>query len=120
MLWGMALPCKGWMLVLDAVFEIGSSNIFADLELDDADELYARAQLGILVLQLLKAKNIKQREMTAILGIKQTDVSHIMNGHFSRFSQERLIGFLNKLEQKVTIQVIRHCRGEPINKLVLG
>ena len=74
----------------------------------------------ILVLQLLKAKNIKQREMTAILGIKQTDVSHIMNGHFSRFSQERLIGFLNKLEQKVTIQVIRHCRGEPINKLVLG
>ena len=101
-------------------FEEGSGNIFADLELDDADELYARAQLGILVLQLLKAKNIKQREMASILGIKQTDVSHIMNGHFSRFSQERLICFLNKLEQKVTIQVSRHRRGEPYQQVVFG
>jgi hypothetical protein len=27
-------------------YEIGSGNVFADLELDDADELLTRAQLG--------------------------------------------------------------------------
>ena len=100
--------------------EIGSGNVFADLGLEDADELYARSQLGLLVLQLLEKRKLKQREMANILGIKQTDVSHIMNGHFSRFSQERLIYFLNKLEQKVTIQVSRHRRGEPYQQVVFG
>jgi hypothetical protein len=43
-----------------------------------------------------------------------------MRAKFSRFSQERLIGFLNKLEQKVTIQVSRHRRGEPYQQVTVA
>ncbi|HWY85594.1 MAG TPA: helix-turn-helix transcriptional regulator, partial [Gemmataceae bacterium] len=83
------------------------------LELDDADELFARGQIGILVFKILKDKKLKQREIADLLGIAQPDVSHLMNGHFSRFTTDKLLDFLKRLEQKVTIQVSRHHKGEP-------
>ena len=42
--------------------EEGSGNVFADLGLRDADELFARAQLGFHVHEVLKARKLKQRE----------------------------------------------------------
>ena len=44
-------------------FEEGSGNVFADLGLEDADELFARAQLGFHVYKILKDKGLKQREI---------------------------------------------------------
>ena len=37
-------------------FEEGSGNVFADLDLDDSDELFARAKIGFHVYQVLKKK----------------------------------------------------------------
>ena len=42
--------------------EIGSSNIFADLELDNADELYIRACLGVQVMKILRERQYSQHE----------------------------------------------------------
>jgi predicted XRE-type DNA-binding protein len=75
----------------------GSVNVFADLELDDADELFARSKIGVQVIRLLKTRNLKQREIGEILGISQPEVSHLMNGEFQRFSDGRLITFLKRL-----------------------
>jgi predicted XRE-type DNA-binding protein len=65
----------------------GSGNVFADIGLKDADELYARACIGIE------------------LDIGQSEVSHLMNGHFSRFSEGKLLGFLKKLDREVTLVI---------------
>jgi predicted XRE-type DNA-binding protein len=94
-------------------FEESSGNIFADLGLDDSDELYARAQIGVYVFKILNEKKLKQREIAGILGIAQPDVSHLMNGHFSRFTTDKLLDFLKRLDWKVTIAVSRHSKGEP-------
>jgi hypothetical protein len=40
-------------------FEEGSSNIFADLGLEDAGEIYTRAQIGVHVFNILKSKKLK-------------------------------------------------------------
>ena len=88
--------------------EIGSDRIFVDLGLEDADELSTRTALGIQVMKTIREKDLSQKEAGKLLGLKQPEVSAIMRAKFGRFSQERLIGFLNKLEQKVTIQVSRH------------
>ena len=101
-------------------FEASSGNVFADLGLDDADELYTRTALGIQVMKIIREKGYTQKEAGELLGLKQPEVSAIMRAKFDRFSQERLIGFLNKLEQKVTIQVSRHRRGEPYQQVVTG
>lgn len=85
--------------------EASSGNIFADLGLDDANELYTRTALGVQVMKIIQERGYTQKEAGELLSLKQPDVSAIMRAKFDRFSQERLIGFLNKLGQKVTIQV---------------
>ena len=86
-------------------FEESSGNVFADLGLDYSEELLTRAQLGHSVRMILGKRNLKQRDIGKLLGIKQPEVSNLMNGRYILFSQERLFGFLNKLDQKVTVKV---------------
>ena len=100
--------------------EEGSGNVFADLGLEDADELFARAQLGFHVHKIINSKKLKQREIAPLLGIKQPEVSHLMNGHFSRFTADKLLDFLRRLDQKVTIQISPHKPGEPFQEVGFG
>ena len=44
--------------------EEGSGNVFADLGLEDADELFTRAQMGFHIYTILKDKKLKQRGIT--------------------------------------------------------
>jgi len=98
-------------------FEESSGNIFADLGLSDAEELHARAQVGYYVFKILKEKDLKQREIAALLGISQPDVSHLMNGQFSRFTIDKLLDFLKRLNQKTTIQISLRREGEPYHQV---
>lgn len=104
----------------DASHEVGSGNVFADLGLEDADELHARAQLGFHVHRLLEARKLKQREIAALLGIKQPEVSHLMNGHFSRFTTDKLLEFLKRLDQAVSIRIHPRRPGEPYQEVGFG
>lgn len=81
----------------------GSNNIFADIGLRDAGELLARAQIGVEVVKILQDRKLKQREIAALLHIKQAEVSHLMNGHFHRFSAGKLLAFLKNLDREVTL-----------------
>ena len=101
-------------------FEEGSGNVFADLGLHDADERFTRARLGFHVYQLLTARKLKQREIAELLGIKQPEVSHLLNGHFSRFTTDKLLEFLRRLDRKVTIQISSHKPGEPYQEIGFG
>jgi predicted XRE-type DNA-binding protein len=101
-------------------YEESSGNVFADLGLDDADELYARSQLGFHVHKLLTARKLKQQEIASLLGIKQPEVSHLMNGHFSRFTTDKLLEFLKRLDQTVSISIRPHRPGEPYQQVGFG
>lgn len=101
-------------------FEESSGNIFADLGLEDAEEIFTRSQIGFLIFKILEDKKLKQREIASILGIAQPDVSHLMNGHFSRFTTDKLLDFLKRLDQKVMIQVSHHQKGEPYQQVTFA
>ena len=100
--------------------EFGSGNVFADLGLKDADRLMARSQIGFHVFKILKQKKLKRREIASILGIAQSDVSHLMNGHFSRFTTDKLLDFLRRLDRKVTIQVSPRQKNEPYQEVTFA
>lgn len=100
--------------------EEGSGNVFADLGLPDADERVARSKLGFHVHKLLADKGLTQREIGTLLGIRQPKVSHLMNGHFNRFTTNKLLGFLKRLDRKVTIQISPHHPGEPYQEAGFG
>jgi len=94
------------------ISEQGSGNVFADLGLEDSDELFLRAQIGFYVFKILTDRKFKQREISDPLDIAQPDVSHLMNGHTSRFTTEKLLDFLKRPDWKVTIQIEPHKPGE--------
>ena len=98
-------------------FEEGTGNIFADLGLKDSDELFGRAQIGFCVYKIVQVKKLKQREIAAVLGIAQSDVSHLMNGHYSRFTTDKLLEFLKRLDRKVTIRIAPRKAGEPYQRI---
>ena len=105
------------MTTREIEFENSSGNVFADLGLDEADELYTRTALGAQVVSIIKDQGYTQAETSKLLGIRQPEVSALMCAKFHRFSQERLISFLNKLDLKVTIQISRHQSGEPFQQV---
>lgn len=101
-------------------YEIGSGNVFADLQLDDADELLTRAKLGHTVRRLLTKKKLKQREIAVLLDIDQAEVSKLMNGQYHLFAEGRLFGFLNRLNKKVTVTITPRRRGECPQEVVFA
>ncbi len=101
-------------LFQDVEFTKSSGNVFADLDLEDAEELLTRAKLGIAVRRILESRNLKQQEIVELLDIKQPEVSNIMKGKYYLFSEARLFTFLNKLQKKVTIQISNHQAGEAL------
>ena len=98
---------------MEIEFEESSGNVFADLGLEDAEELQSRGLIGFHVLELLKEEKLNQEEIAMLLNIKQAEVSHLLNGHFSRFSTDKLLDFLKRLNHKVTIQISPRHQGEP-------
>ncbi len=82
-----------------------SGNVFKDIGLADPDERLAKAKLVMRINALIEQANLKQTEAAKILKINQPKVSALMNGRLNGFSIERLIHFLNLLDQDVKIVV---------------
>ena len=95
-------------------FTRSSGNVFADMGLNDAEELLTRAKLGFTVRQILEDRNLKQQEIAKILSIKQPEVSNLMQGKYHLFSERRLFEFLNKLNKKIIIIISNHNAGKAL------
>ena len=81
----------------------GSGNVFADLDLPNADDLQTKAELTRQICQRVQALGLSQIKAAKALGLKQPDVSKLMNGRFTGFSMERLLELLNALAVDVDI-----------------
>lgn len=84
---------------------MGSGNVFADLELPDAEGLQAKAALAHQIASIVAHRRLTQVEAAQILGTRQPKVSALLAGRLDGFSIERLIRFLNALGQDVQIIV---------------
>lgn len=83
-----------------------SGNVFADLGLENPDELKLKARLTHLVNQVITHRHWTQKQTAEALSITQPDVSALLRGkRLEHYSVERLMLFLGKLEQTVIITV---------------
>jgi len=82
-----------------------SGNIFADLNLDNAEELLVKAELARRISHIIAAQQMTQTEAAAVLGIDQPKISALINGKLAGFSTARLFRFLNALGRDVEIVV---------------
>ena len=84
----------------------GSSNIFADLGLPNADEHFAKVRIAHQIRLIIDRENLNQNEAAKRLGVDQPKVSALLRGRLAGFSMERLFHFLNKLGRDVTIRIV--------------
>lgn len=87
-------------------YEVSSGNVFADLGLPDAQELLIKSDLVHQINKLIKQKKLNQVQAAKLLNIDQPKISALYKGKLSGFSIERLIRFLNILDQEITIKVM--------------
>ena len=82
-----------------------TSNVFADLDLPDAEDLLARAELTRQIYNAIKDRGLSQTKAAEILDLKQPDVSLLMRGKYTRFSTDRLMNLLVRLGRHVEIVI---------------
>jgi predicted XRE-type DNA-binding protein len=102
------------------IVEASSGNVFADLELPDADEALAKAGLVHRICAILSEQKLTQARAATLLGIDQPKVSALLRGKFDGFSTTRLFRFLNALGQdvEITIRPKRQKNGNASTRLV--
>jgi predicted XRE-type DNA-binding protein len=86
-------------------FERNSGNVIADLGFEHPEEELAKAQLILQILALIRARGLTQTAAARLLGLPQPKVSLLFRGQVAGFSTDRLIRFLNRLDQDVEIVV---------------
>jgi predicted XRE-type DNA-binding protein len=82
-----------------------SGNVFADLGIEDAEEMLIKAELAQKIGELLRKLRLTQVQAAEILGVDQPKVSALLCGRLSRFSMERLMRFLLLLGRDVAITI---------------
>ena len=100
----------------DSTVERGSGNVFADLDLPDADPHLLKAELVSRIDSIVRQRGITQAEAARILGLSQPDVSRLLRGDFRQYSLERLFRLLTALGRDIDI-VIRQPRSATGGKL---
>ncbi len=82
-----------------------SGNVFADLGFVNPEEERLKAQLVREIRDILRSRRLTQVKAGELLGLKQPDVSAIVNGQTERFSIDRLLRCIRNLDREVSIVV---------------
>ena len=82
-----------------------NDNIFAALDVPDAEEWLAKAELARAIQRHITARRMTQMQAAVALGGAQSDISNLARGRLAGYSIERLCRFLNALGQDVRIVV---------------
>ena len=89
----------------NSTVERGSGNVFADLDLPDADAHLLKAELVSRIDSIVRQRRITQTEAARLLGLSQPDVSRLLRGDFRQYSLERLFRLLTALGRDIDIVV---------------
>lgn len=89
----------------DRLVQASTGNVFADLNLPDAEDLNTKVRLAVAINSLLAARRLTQAVAAATLGINQPKVSAIRHYKLDGFSVERLMVFLTALGSDIEIHI---------------
>jgi predicted XRE-type DNA-binding protein len=84
---------------------LGSSNVFADLGLPDAEKLKIKTGLSVEIKKAIRTLGLTQQEAAKRMGIPQAKVSGMMHGDFTNLSERKLMDCLNRLGYDIGIKV---------------
>src|SRR5689334_1157666 len=84
----------------------GSSNVYADFGLPDAGLAQARAIVAARIISVLDQRGLSTRDAEKLTGVSHSEFSRIRNTQLRRFTLDRLILLLGKIEPGVEVSVL--------------
>jgi phage-related protein/predicted XRE-type DNA-binding protein len=94
-----------------------SGNVFTDLGFANPEEELLKAKLVRELRGIIKRRKLTQTKAAAMLGLKQPDVSALVTGRVGKFSIDRLVRCLDRLDYKVDL-VVRHKPRRPSSRAI--
>lgn len=83
----------------------GSDNIFADLGFANPAEELLKAKLVRELRAIIKRRKLTQTKAAELLGLKQPDVSALITGRVGKFSIDRIVRCLDRLNYRVDVVI---------------
>ncbi len=90
----------------------GSGNVFRDLNVPNPDLEQLRAILAARIIKVLDRKKLTVRHAHELTGVAAADFSRIRRAKIARFTIDRLMSILNRLDQEVEVSVSVHPRAK--------
>ena len=83
----------------------GSGNVFRDFGRANAGVEQARAILAAKIIRTLDERGLSTREAERVTGVAHSEFSRIRNAKLERFTLDRMIAILGKLDEEVEVNV---------------
>jgi predicted XRE-type DNA-binding protein len=83
----------------------GSGNVYRDFGRPDAGLEQARAITAAKIIRLLDGRRLSTRDAEKLTGISHSEFSRIRNTQLGRFTLDRMIAILGKLDEDVEVSV---------------
>ena len=84
---------------------LSDGNIFADLNLPDAENLKLRSELMIAIRKWVKDTGLTQAEAARRLNTTQPILNDVIRGRYERFTIDRLVNMLDAAGLRVSVSV---------------
>jgi len=83
----------------------GSGNVFRDFGRSNAGLEQARAILAAKIIHTLDERGLSAREAERLTGVSHSEFSRIRNARLQRFTLDRMITILGKLDEDIEVNV---------------
>ncbi len=83
----------------------GSGNVFRDFGHNNAGIEQARAILAARIIRTLDERELSTREAERLTGVSHSEFSRIRNARLARFTLDRMITILGKLDNNIEVHV---------------
>ena len=83
----------------------GSGNVYRDFGRANAGLEQARAIMAVKIIRTLDERKLSTRDAERLTGIAHSEFSRIRNAKLARFTLDRLIDILGRLDQEVEVSV---------------
>jgi predicted XRE-type DNA-binding protein len=83
--------------------ERSSGNVFADLGLPNPEEHLVKATIALAIARTIRERGLTQEQAGKILDLAQPKISNLVRGELEKFTIDRLMRYMRKLDYDVTI-----------------
>jgi predicted XRE-type DNA-binding protein len=85
--------------------EQGSTNVYADFGLENAEEMLVKAQLATKIGEIIKRRKLTQVQAAELLCMTQPKLSNLLRGQFRGISEAKILECMTRLERNVEIVI---------------